>query len=545
MSDLPFFSFGLDSEAHRPDIPAMGAKGAGLVAMHGIGLPVPPGFILGTALGAKLAGDAAELSDDVLDIVQSAVVKLEQATGRTFGGVETPLLLSVRSGASASMPGMMDTVLDLGLNKQTVEALAKETGDGRFAWDSYRRFIQSFSQVVLELDDDPYEMALEDMRERCGVEADSDLPAEALKKLAGQFLEIVEGSAPKPFPQDVTVQLSLALVSVFKSWNTRRAQTFREMNGISHEDGTAATVQAMVFGNRDERSCSGVYFTRNPSTGANKPYGEYIANAQGEDVVSGVRTPMELTEESRLAAMSENPSMEKLLPEAYAQLLEAGETLETHFGDMQEIEFTVESGRLYLLQTRTAKRNPKAALRVAVEMARDEMISKAAAVSRCTEEMLAPMLVVKADPSGVQLFAKGLPASPGAVSGEIAFTSDTAIKAAEAGRSAILVRPETDPRDVHGMNAACGILTSRGGMTSHAAVVARGMGKPCITAAMGLKIDTDAGICSSAGQTLQAGDTITIDGGTGMAYPGELPVVKPKPDGDLATLLEWKTEADN
>lgn len=545
MSELPLFAFGIDAGARTPDVAIMGAKGAGLVAMHALGLPVPPGFILGTSLGGTLADETSQLGDDVLLAVQGTVEKLEQTTGRKFGDTQKPLLLSVRSGAAASMPGMMDTVLDLGLNAQTVEALAAETGDERFAWDSYRRFIQSFSQVVLELDDDPYEMALEDMRERCGVDADSDLPAEALKELAGQFLEIVEGSALEPFPQDVTVQLSLALIAVFKSWNTKRARTFRDMHGISHEGGTAATVQAMVFGNRDERSCSGVYFTRNPSTGANRPYGEYIANAQGEDVVSGVRTPMELTEESREVALSDNPSMETLLPEAYGQLLEAGQKLEAHFGDMQEVEFTVESGRLYMLQTRTARRNPKASLRVAVEMAKDGLITRVQAVERCTEEMLAPMLVAKADATGAKHFAKGLPASPGAVSGEIAFTSERAMEVAEVGRSVILVRPETDPRDVHGMNAATGILTSRGGMTSHAAVVARGMGKPCITAAMALKIDIDAQSCSSAGQVLNAGDIITIDGGTGMVYPGKLPVVKPEPDGDLATLLEWKLEANN
>jgi len=545
MSDLPIFPFGFGDAGIVPDPEAMGTKGSGLVEMSRLGLPVPPGFIVGTAVGKKVSDSLAELSDDVMTAVTDALRGLEEATGCSFGDADRPLLLSVRSGATVSMPGMMDTVLNLGLNEKTVAALAENTGDARFAWDSYRRFIQSFSQVVLELDDDPYEIALEEMRERCGVESDSELPAGALKQLAGQFLEIVERSALEPFPQDVTLQLALALVAVFKSWNTPRARSFRDMQGLSHEGGTAATVQAMVFGNRDELSCSGVYFTRNPSTGANNPYGEYVANAQGEDVVSGVRTPRELTEESREAAMSENPSMETLLPEAYAQLLEAGQRLEAHFGDMQEVEFTVESNKLFLLQTRTAKRNPKAALRVAVEMAKDGLISREQAVKRCSEEMLAPMLVAKADVTDATLFTKGLPASPGAASGEIAFTSEDAISISEAGRSAILVRPETDPRDVHGMNAANGILTSRGGMTSHAAVVARGMGKPCITAAMSLKIDMDAKSCSCAGQMLKAGEIITIDGGTGMVCPGELPVVKPEPDGDLATLLEWKAKIDN
>ncbi len=542
MTIVPIFTFGLSDKAVEPDREVMGAKGAGLVEMSRLGLPVPPGFVLGTGLGERVAGEGAALSDEMLASIEDAMTQLETVTGRSFGGKSNPLLLSIRSGAAASMPGMMDTVLDLGLNDATVDALAAETGDERFAWDSYRRFIQSFSQVVLDLDDELFEMALEDARFEHNVEADSDLCASSLKVLAGRFLGIVREEAGTAFPQQVDEQLALALMAVFKSWNTRRARNFRDMNGIPHEGGTAAVVQAMVFGNRDDRSCSGVYFTRNPSTGAKKPYGEYMSNAQGEDVVSGVRTPMELTEESRVAAMSDNPSMEHLLPSSYARLLEAGETLEAHFGDMQEIEFTVESDTLYLLQTRTAKRNPKAALRIAVEMANEGVVTRQDAVKRCSEEMLAPMLVARADTQGAKPFAKGLPASPGAVSGEIAFTSGKAIEIADAGGAAILVRPETDPRDVHGMHAAAGILTSRGGMTSHAAVVARGMGKPCITAAMGLKIDVEGNTCSAAGQILDSGDVITIDGGTGMAYVGELPVMKPEPDGDLATLLKWKTE---
>ncbi len=542
MMDVPIFTFGLDGETADADRDLMGAKGAGLVEMSGLGLPVPPGFVLGTGLGKRVAQGEQSLPDDVLVAVKETMQRLESVTGRSFGSMDKPLLLSVRSGAAASMPGMMDTVLDLGLSDATVQALASETGDERFVWDSYRRFIQSFSQVVLDVDDELFELALEDARYKHDAEVDSDLPAQALKALSGRFLEIVKEEAGVAFPQHVQEQLHLALLAVFQSWNTRRARSFRDMNGIPHDGGTAAVVQAMVFGNRDDRSCSGVYFTRNPSTGAKKPYGEYMANAQGEDVVSGVRTPMELTEESRIAAMSDNPSMEHLLPSSYARLLDTGEVLETHFCDMQEIEFTVESDILYVLQTRTAKRNPKAALRIAVEMAKEGTITPQEAVERCSEEMLAPMLVAKVDATGAKPFAKGLPASPGAVSGEIAFTSSRAIEIADAGGAAILVRPETDPRDVHGMHAAAGILTSRGGMTSHAAVVARGMGKPCITAAMGLKIDVEAATCSAAGQTINAGDVLTIDGGTGLAYVGELSVVKPEPDGDLATLLEWKTE---
>ncbi|MDD9910772.1 MAG: pyruvate, phosphate dikinase [Ahrensia sp.] len=539
----PIFRFGLGGEAPSVDVETMGNKGAGLVEMSTLGLPVPPGFILGTQLGASLKS-AGDLSDDVIAALRAALQELEAKTGRRFGDMSDPLLVSVRSGAAVSMPGMMDTVLNLGLNGRTVEAMAQTIGGERFAWDSYRRFIQSFAQVVLGLDDDPFEIALETMRDQHGVDSDSDLPDEVLKEIGARFEAIVEEETGERFPQDLETQLQLAVLAVFRSWNTSRARTFRAMQNIPDDGGTAAIVQAMVFGNRDNMSCSGVYFTRNPSTGANKPFGEYVVNAQGEDVVSGLRTPRELTEEARLAAMSDEPSMERLFPQAYEELVALGHRLEAHYGDLQEIEFTMEAGTLYLLQTRRGKRNPKAALRVAVEMVREGIISRADAVARCGDDMLAPMLVEKVDHGGARPFTKGLAASPGAVSGKIAFTSQSAIDRQEASEVAILVRPETDPRDVHGMNAARGIVTARGGMTSHAAVVARGMGKPCITAAMSLKIDLADASCSSLGQTLREGDVITIDGSTGMVFVGELPRIKPEPDGDLATLLEWKDELD-
>lgn len=541
MCDIPITHFGPGTAGQAPDTEMIGNKAAGLVELSNLGLSVPPGFVIGTELGRRFTQGQNGLNEKQRAIIADALRRLEDRTDRGFGDDKKPLLVSVRSGAAQSMPGMMDTVLDLGLNKSTVEALARETGDERFAWDSYRRFIQSFSQVVLEIDSEPYEEALEEMRTRCDVETDSELPAEALKETANLFLKIVEGTVLEPFPQDVFLQLNLAIASVFKSWNTPRARRFRDMHSISHEGGTAATIQAMVFGNRDENSCSGVCFTRNPSTGAPELFGEYMPNAQGEDIVSGLRTPMDLTETARIDAGSENTSMEKRLPDAFADLVQSGDTLERHFRDVQEIEFTVESGRLHLLQTRAAKRNGRAALRIAVDLANEGIIDRAEAVSRCGDELLKPMLVARAQPpEGTRPLAKGLPASPGAVSGAIAFSSDAAQEQAAAGRTTILVRPETDPRDVHGMDAASGILTARGGMTSHAAVVARGMGKPCITAAMTMKIDLDARTCTSLGTTLNEGDIVTIDGTTGLVFVGEVPTALPEPEGDLATLLEWR-----
>lgn len=541
MTNFPVFPFGSDAPTLEPDSVQMGNKAAGLIELGNLGLPVPPGFVLGTALGKRFAQGQTALSGIECKKISVAIQRLEAQTGRIFGGGERPLLISVRSGATQSMPGMMDTVLNLGLNNETVEILAQETGDRRFAWDSYRRFIQSFSQVVLEIDGDPYEDTLEDIRQRTGVETDAELPAEALVEAVSLFLQIVEGTVLEPFPQDVELQLNLAIAAVFKSWNTSRAIRYRELHKIPHDGGTAATIQAMVFGNRDENSCSGVCFTRNPSTGTIEIFGEYMPNAQGEDVVSGMRTPMELTEIARHNAGSENLSMEKRFPQAFDDLVEAGRKLERHFKDMQEIEFTVESGRLFLLQTRTGKRNGRAALKIAVDLAQEGVITRSQAVDRCGEEMLAPLLVARArPPEDTRPFAKGLPASPGAVSGAIVFSSDEAQMMAETGREVILVRPETDPRDVHGMNAAAGILTARGGMTSHAAVVARGMGKPCITAAMTLKIDPQAKSCSSLGTTLQQGDAVTLDGSTGLVYAGTIPTAFPEPDGDLAVLLKWK-----
>ncbi len=530
----------------QADTALLGVKGANLASMASMGLPVPPAFIISTQVGMKIAHGADEIGEHIKTEVRQSIADLEQRMNREFGGAEHPLLLSVRSGAAVSMPGMMDTILNLGMNDKTVLALERETGDSHFAWDSYRRFIQSMAHVVFDLDPDDFEDELNDLREKYGLENDHELSADDLKTITSNFLKIFEREAERPFPQDVWEQLDLALMAVFGSWNSDRARHFRKMHGMSDASGTAAIVQSMVFGNRDANSCTGVYFTRNPSTGLNEPYGEYMPQAQGEDVVSGIRTPMELTDKGRAQAFSDNPSMESALPAAFEELLKAGALLEAEFKEMQEIEFTVEAGKLYLLQTRTGKRNPKAGLRIAVEMAEAELISKEEAVGRIDANSMNAMLISKAAPkAGTRPFTKGLPASPGAIVGELVFSSDDAVSAQATGRSVILVRPETDPRDIKGMDAAVGILTSKGGMTSHAAVVARGMGKPCITAAMTIKIDQDRKTCTCAGVVVKEGDVVTLDGSSGQVFVGEHPIHKPEPDGNILKMMDWMKETAN
>ena len=543
MHDTVLFPFGFGGDTITPDKDLMGTKGANLAEMANIGLPVPPGFVLNVQLGQHIAGGEAALDVSVSDEVRAAIGLLESHMDRQFGTGPNPLLLSIRSGAAISMPGMMDTVLNLGLNSDTVEVLSQQTGDARFAWDSYRRFIQSFASVVLNVDGEEFEDVLDDFRQRNGFETDAELSAADLQEATTIFLQLVEQETGSAFPQEVFAQLDLALLAVFHSWNTPRARRFRDMQGLSHEGGTAAVIQAMVFGNRDQNSCTGVYFTRNPSNGEAAPYGEYMPNAQGEEVVSGIRTPMELTEAACAIGLSDNPSMEKLMPDVYASLIGFGGQLEQHFRDMQEIEFTVESGKLFLLQTRSGKRSPKAGLKIAVSMVGEGLITKQQALACCDMNALEAMLVSRVDAApGTAFVAKGLPASPGVATAAIVFTSEDAVAQREQGRDTILLRSETDPRDVHGMHAATGILTSRGGMTSHAAVVARGMAKPCITAAMTLKIDLTAQTCSASGLELKAGDIITIDGSAGTVYLDEQPVTPPEPDGDLATLLAWRRE---
>ncbi len=536
-------TFGKGASGTEPDIERWGIKGSNLIAMANLGIPVPPGFVLGIDLGKSVAESAEAYTDAIKQTVRTAGDELGERLGRPFGDLENPLLISVRSGAAVSMPGMMDTVLNLGLNSEIVTAFGRQGSNERFAWDTYRRLIQSYAQVVLGLDLDEFELVLEELRAREDCASDAELSSPAMREAADIFMEIVEELSGHSFPQDPYDQLDAALLAVFKSWNTPRATRYRDMHGMAHEGGTAGVVQAMVFGNRNERSCTGVYFTRNPSTGEKKPYGEYMLNAQGEEVVSGIRTPRELTEEARIRAVSDEPSMERLLPDTYAELIAMGDKLEHHFGDMKDIEFTVDDGSLWLLQTRSAKRTPKAAVKAAVAMVDEGIIDETIALSRCDISTLAPMMVSRVEQKSDDVqFAKGLAASPGAVSGRVVFSSDAAVEAKEKGIDCILVRPETDPKDVHGINAAAGILTSRGGLTSHAAVVARGMNKPCITAAMTLKIDLDGQTAMSAGKTIAAGDTLTVDGASGIAWLGEPEIVTPEPDGDLARLLSWRDD---
>jgi len=465
---------------------------------------------------------------------------VEGITGKRFGDPANPLLVSVRSGARVSMPGMMDTVLNLGLNDETVQGLSESSGDPRFAWDSYRRFIQMYSDVVLGLEHGAFEEALEMAKEDKGVHLDTDLGAEDWRALTGRYKALVEELWGRPFPQDVHEQLWGAIGAVFGSWQSDRAKVYRRLNGIPNDWGTAVNVQAMVFGNMGEDSATGVAFTRDPSTGEQAYYGEYLINAQGEDVVAGIRTPQYLTRRARDAAGAKAPSMEEALPEVYGQLAGVFDTLEKHYRDMQDIEFTVERGKLWMLQTRSGKRTARAALKIAVDMANEGLISEEEAVLRVDPAALDQLLHPTLDPAAPrEVIAKGLPASPGAACGQAVFDADTAERYASLGEKVILVRVETSPEDIHGMHAAQGILTARGGMTSHAAVVARGMGRPCVSGAGSLSIDYRTKVMRVGGIEIREGNTITIDGSTGEVMLGAVPTVQPELVGDFAVLMEW------
>jgi pyruvate,orthophosphate dikinase len=472
--------------------------------------------------------------------VANGIAHIEGITGKRFGNPADPLLVSVRSGARVSMPGMMDTVLNLGLNDETVQGLAATSGDERFAWDSYRRFIQMYSDVVLGLDHGSFEEALEIAKEDQGHFLDTDMTAEDWQKLVGEYKRLVQEQWGKPFPQDVHDQLWGAIGAVFGSWQSERAKVYRRLNDIPGDWGTAVNVQAMVFGNMGETSATGVAFTRNPSTGERAYYGEFLINAQGEDVVAGIRTPQYLTKSAREAAGAKPASMEEAMPDTYAELARVFDLLETHYRDMQDIEFTVERGKLWMLQTRSGKRTAKAALRIAVEMANEGLITQSQAIARVDPQALDQLLHPTLDPEAERdVLTKGLPASPGAASGAVVFDADTAEKRAEMGDAVILVRVETSPEDIHGMHAAKGILTARGGMTSHAAVVARGMGRPCVSGAGTLAIDSKAKLFRIGDRTIKEGDTITIDGATGEVMAGKVPTVEPELAGDFGTLMEW------
>ncbi|HEV2748840.1 MAG TPA: pyruvate, phosphate dikinase [Allosphingosinicella sp.] len=528
------------SDGGRGDRELLGGKGANLAEMASIGLPVPPGFTISTAMCARYYAEGEAFPESLRAEVAEGLAHIEAVTGKGFGDASDPLLVSVRSGARVSMPGMMDTVLNLGLNDATVEGLAAASGDARFAWDSYRRFIQMYADVVLGLDHGAFEEALEIAKEDKGVHLDTELGAEDWRALVGRYRELVEEYWGRPFPQDVHEQLWGAVGAVFGSWQSERARVYRRLNAIPHDWGTAVNVQAMVFGNMGETSATGVAFTRDPSTGERAYYGEYLINAQGEDVVAGIRTPQYLTRAARERAGARTPSMEEALPEVYAQLAGVFGTLETHYRDMQDIEFTVERGQLWMLQTRSGKRTAKAALKIAVDMAREGLVSEEEAVLRIDPSALDQLLHPTLDPAAERnVIAKGLPASPGAACGQAVFDADTAERYAALGEKVILVRIETSPEDIHGMHAAQGILTCRGGMTSHAAVVARGMGRPCVSGAGSISIDYKAKLMRVGGVEVRQDDTITIDGSTGEVMLGEVATVKPELVGDFGTLMVW------
>ncbi|MDQ0470459.1 pyruvate, phosphate dikinase [Labrys wisconsinensis] len=518
----------------------LGGKGANLAEMSNIGLPVPPGFTITTEVCTHYYAHDRHYPPELAGEVEAALAAVGRITGKRFGDPANPLLVSVRSGARASMPGMMDTVLNLGLNDATVAAVAAASGDERFAWDSYRRFITMYSDVVLEVDHAHFEEILEDFKEHKGYVLDTDLTAADWKGLVAKYKTLVQEELGKPFPQDPHEQLWGAIGAVFSSWMNARAITYRSLQQIPESWGTAVNVQAMVFGNRGESSATGVAFTRNPSTGENALYGEFLINAQGEDVVAGIRTPQPITETARIAGGMPAPSMEKAMPQAFAEFKRITHVLEQHYRDMQDIEFTVEAGKLWMLQTRSGKRTGKASLRIAVEMANEGVITRAEAVARVDPAGLDQLLHPTLDPKAArQEIARGLPASPGAASGEIVFTSEEAEAVKSAGRPVILVRQETSPEDIKGMLAAAGILTRLGGMTSHAAVVARGWGKPCVSGAGSIRVDAAAGVLHAGGKAWRRGDIITLDGSTGQVLAGKVAMQQPELSGEFATLMEW------
>ena len=538
------YRFGCGSAEGAADMKnLLGGKGANLAEMSLLGLPVPPGFTITTEMCTAYYDNGEKYPSDLSEQVDLALGFIEDTVGAQFGGTNNPLLVSVRSGSRVSMPGMMDTVLNLGLNDVTVEGLAKKSGDARFAWDSYRRFIQMYGDVVLGIDHDNFEEIIDTQKMMGGFALDTELGAGDWKAVARGFLERVEDDTGQPFPQDPREQLWGAITAVFGSWQNDRANTYRRLHSISDGWGTAVNVQAMVFGNMGQDCATGVAFTRDPSTGEDMFYGEYLVNAQGEDVVAGIRTPQHLTIAGKEGQGSDLPAMEEVMPEVFGQLDEVRLNLEKHYRDMQDIEFTVQQNKLWMLQTRSGKRTAKAALKIACDMVAEGLITKEEAVSRVDPESLDQLLHPTLDPAAPRdLLTRGLPASPGAASGKIVFSADEAETMATDGDAVILVRIETSPEDIHGMHAAQGILTSRGGMTSHAAVVARGMGRPCVSGAGDLRIDYQTQKLTILGREITAGDIITIDGASGEVMAGEVPTLQPELSGDFGTLMEWVDE---
>ena len=535
------YSFGDGKAEGRADMRnLLGGKGANLAEMSNLGLPVPPGLSITTEVCTYYYANKESYPPELRGQVEAALAEVGKKVGATFGDAKRPLLVSVRSGARASMPGMMDTVLNLGLNDQTVEGLAAASGNPRFAYDSYRRFIQMYSDVVLGLEHHHFEEILDVHKQDKGVEGDTDLDANDWKKVVAKYKEAVQRELKRPFPQDVNDQLWGAIGAVFGSWMNQRAITYRKLHNIPADWGTAVSVQAMVFGNMGEKSATGVAFTRDPSTGEREFYGEYLINAQGEDVVAGIRTPQHLTISGRKKNGSDDASMEESMPGVFRELVTVYKKLEAHYRDMQDIEFTVQEGKLWMLQTRSGKRTAKAALKIAVAMVQEGLIDKKEAVRRVEPASLDQLLHPTLDPKAKRdILTKGLPASPGAASGKVVFNADEAEQMAAAGEKVILVRIETSPEDIHGMHAAQGIVTSRGGMTSHAAVVARGMGRPCVSGAGSLRIDYKANQLMVGDRVVKKGDLITIDGARGEVMVGAVATIQPELSGDFAELMGW------
>jgi pyruvate,orthophosphate dikinase len=532
------YSFGAGHNEGRADMRnLLGGKGANLAEMASIGLPVPPGLTITTEVCTAYYENGQKYPNDLAAQVRAALARVEEAVGNRFGDHHRPLLVSVRSGARVSMPGMMDTVLNLGLNDQTVEGLVTASGDARFAWDSYRRFIQMYGSVVLDVDHHRFEEIIEHVKLDTGKNEDTELTASEWHRVVDGYKEMVAEVTGKPFPQDPETQLWGAIGAVFGSWMNQRAVTYRRLHDIPAEWGTAVNVQAMVFGNMGEDCATGVCFTRDPSTGENIFYGEYLINAQGEDVVAGIRTPQPMAKER---SKPSERSMEEAMPAAYAELVQVRATLERHYRDMQDIEFTVQSNKLYMLQTRNGKRTAAASLKIAVDMAREGLIDHTEAVRRVNPAALDQLLHPTLDPKAPRkLLAKGLPASPGAACGIVVFSADEAEARAQKGESVILVRIETSPEDIHGMHAARGVLTTRGGMTSHAAVVARGMGRPCVAGCGGITVDYNNQYLSAGGVRIEAGQILTLDGATGEVFIGSVAMVEPQLSGDFSTLMGW------
>ena len=518
----------------------LGGKGANLAEMGRLGYPVPSGFTISTEVCDLFYKNHKKINAAVLKQIRTEINNIEKETGKKFGDLKNPLLLSVRSGARVSMPGMMDTILNLGLNDKTTNALSKKTSNPRFAKDSYRRFIQMYASVVLGIENYNFEELIENYKLTKGVLLDTDLDDHDWDGLIKDFKNVVKEQTKKEFPQDVNEQLIGAIEAVFLSWQSNRAKTYRKINQIPSNWGTAVNVQLMVFGNMGQDCATGVVFTRNPSTGKNEIYGEYLINAQGEDVVAGTRTPQHITKKAKIEAKTKENSMEETMPIVFKQLKKILKNLEKYYQDMQDVEFTVEKNKLWILQTRSGKRTAKSAVKIAVDLVKEKLISKKTAVTRIDPHSLDTLLHPTLDEtSKINVIAKGLPASPGAASGKVVFSSDEAERLNEMMQDTILVRVETSPEDIHGMHAAKGILTSRGGMTSHAAVVARGMGRPCVSGSSEIDINYDKKIFKTNNLEVKEGDLITIDGSTGRIIQGEVPKIKPEISGDFSRLMKW------